>query len=464
MSKIYPPFNDSIGGCNPKQFVGRIDLLKEFEAHFTKNIKKDKHYFLITGNYGMGKTSLLRYCEDYLKTDYGFLTCHAIIGDDDIDDMKAVTGQILSNLLVNLKDDKNYMSFDEKIRNTIKYRKTASLYNNLIKYFGDNILEEKWRRYVFKDEFLEEISKNFAEFLSEMIKEINCKGLYIGFDLIYTITNISTFSNWFYNLAIGLEKFKFQIPLVITIEMPHDHANDFYNYNKVFKEIFLFRELGRLKDIEVREFLEDGFNRFEWKITDEILDILVDLSVGHPSWMNDIGNNLYYGYISDIMREINPEDGIHGYVYDGVVDSKADAIKAITRYLKDEEFINAIELKKDDEINELTFSILKKIANDFKENFNGYYIFKRSDIFEKLTDDEKLIFDEYMKYLEELDLLKINKTHYKFFRLYFLKNFRIWLLKYRILAEEESEKNEIKNRKKNKLNLQGIQIKMKYKK
>ena len=61
MSKIYSPFNDSYGSCDPKQFVGRNELLEEFENHLTKNIEENEHYFLITGNYGMGKSSFLRY-------------------------------------------------------------------------------------------------------------------------------------------------------------------------------------------------------------------------------------------------------------------------------------------------------------------------------------------------------------------------------------------------------------------
>ncbi|MBR5503619.1 MAG: hypothetical protein IKV87_04170 [Methanobrevibacter sp.] len=434
MSKIYSPFNDSsFEACSPKQFVGRKDLLEEFENHLTKNIGENEYYFLITGNYGMGKTSFLRYFSEYLKNNYDFLTCSISLHDESIDKPEQIVKQILSNLLNTLEHNEMYIPFEERIRNRIKRKSTYSL-NNFIEYLGDNILEETWRGYEFKEDFLEKKSKNFAKFLSELMEKINYNGLNIRIES-FLINNIARFSNWFYNLVKDLEKLNIKMPLVITIELPQKQANEFYNYDKLFQEKFLFRELGRLKDSEVKKFLEDGFNSFEWKIEENVMDMLVDLSVGHPQEMTHIGNKIYYSYVSDVMEEIDPSDGIHCMVYNRIVDSKEGAIKTITEYLDYDLMINAIELKRDNKINELCFSILKKIANDFKENFNGYYNLKKSDIFEKLTDNEKLIFDEYMKHLEELDILKIENNFYNFYRIHFLINFRKWLLKYQLLDE-----------------------------
>ena len=69
MSKIFSPFADG-SIVEPKDFVGRRDIIEKFEPYLKDSINGNPNYFLITGEYYIGKSSFLKYLSFYAKEKY----------------------------------------------------------------------------------------------------------------------------------------------------------------------------------------------------------------------------------------------------------------------------------------------------------------------------------------------------------------------------------------------------------
>ena len=74
MSKIFSPFADG-SIVEPKDFVGRRDIIEKFEPYLKDSINGNPNYFLITGEYYIGKSSFLKYLSFYAKEKYKIISC-----------------------------------------------------------------------------------------------------------------------------------------------------------------------------------------------------------------------------------------------------------------------------------------------------------------------------------------------------------------------------------------------------
>lgn len=78
MSKIFSPFADG-SIVEPKDFVGRRDIIEKFEPYLKDSINGNPNYFLITGEYYIGKSSFLKYLSFYAKEKYKIISCSWLI-------------------------------------------------------------------------------------------------------------------------------------------------------------------------------------------------------------------------------------------------------------------------------------------------------------------------------------------------------------------------------------------------
>ena len=78
MSKIFSPFADG-SIVEPKDFVGRRDIIEKFEPYLKDSINGNPNYFLITGEYYIGKSSFLKYLSFHAKEKYKIISCSWLI-------------------------------------------------------------------------------------------------------------------------------------------------------------------------------------------------------------------------------------------------------------------------------------------------------------------------------------------------------------------------------------------------
>ena len=188
--------------------------------------------------------------------------------------------------------------------------------------------------------------------------------------------------------------------------------------------LYEFRESIKIySDEEIKDYFLDKFGEYEWEISDEIIDILIDLTDGYSELMRICGNAIYWEFNNTVsIIDSFEETGYHvyGYVCNVCVDSKERTLKAISRDLND--YTVAIKLNSD-EINEVCFSILDKLLDEYKNNID--VIFRKPEFISKLDNGEKEIFDEYLDKLDELGFIFLHNDAFKIMDAEFLFGCRL---------------------------------------
>ena len=213
----------------------------------------------------------------------------------------------------------------------------------------------------------------------------------------------------------------------------------FYSFlrkDNYLKEIFTVEDLRKLSNEEVKTYLENGFDRFEWRISEDVMDMLVELSLGHPAMMRHFGQNIYWN--------LGVRNRDFGFLYNegvsmcvGVANQQVTSIEKAFNVLetlyRNDYYLNMIRKNDKSDPKSLYFSILNKILGDFKQNFDGYYFFKKQTIIKKLNLREKEIFENFIKRLEDLEVIKFNscESAYEFKDPKILIDFQIWSHRYK---------------------------------
>lgn len=296
MSKIFSPFADG-SIVEPKDFVGRRDIIEKFEHYLKDSINGNPNYFLITGEYYIGKSSFLKYLSFYAKEKYKIISCSWLIENT----IEETIEELISLLLWDIK-------FSQE-----------NCYNKIIEDLHDHIIKIVWSKIKFTKEFLIHVKENFVEFFKYLYDNINdglffkkYKGLMIQFTA-YWGSNLNLFFEWFNNIIDYCNKSHDEIPFIFTLELSKEEYNEFID-DEIAK-YFICNELKRLSDNDVRTYFKNSFNKFDWEISDDVLDLLVEHCQGNPCLMQHAGNKIYYSISMGAFDEEEKKGyRVYGYV------------------------------------------------------------------------------------------------------------------------------------------------------
>lgn len=296
MSKIISPFADG-GIVEPEDFVGRRDIIEKLEPFLKDSLNGNPHYFLITGAPTIGKSSFLKYLSFYSKERYKIISCSWLIEST----IEETIESLISDLLWSIK-------FSQE-----------DCYTKIIEDLNGYISKIVWREIKFTKEFLIYVKENFIEFFKYLFDNINggvlfkkYKGLMIQFNA-YWGSNLNLFFEWFNKIINDCNNSDIKIPFSFVIGLEKEYYDEFVD-NEIAKN-FICSELKRLSDNEVRTYFKNSFNKFDWEISDDVLDLLVERCQGLPSLMQDIGNTIYYSISWGAFDEEEKKGyRVYGYV------------------------------------------------------------------------------------------------------------------------------------------------------
>lgn len=428
ISKIHSPFEE-YDSVDPKNFVGRTDIINNFISKVSRDSNKKLNCFLITGNKEMGKSSLLDYLKTYAEEELGFLSSYVFLNNKDINDITSISEQTISNLLCNttfgISDEEELIELLKKF--SIDFIKISDVSNI------------SWREIRFTEEFLKKVNINFGEFFLKLIKQISPNGIFFEIDTSTyweDIDEISIFSKWIPEFIYYLENNDFDIPIIIALALPKNNCIDLLRKDNYLKEIFTVEDLRKLSNEEVKTYLENGFDRFEWRISEDVMNMLVELSLGHPAMMRHFGQDIYWNLgvrNKDFGFLYNEGLSMHVAVANQQVTSIEEVYNVLETLYRNDYYLDMIRKNDKSGPKSLYFSILNKILEDFKQNFDGYYFFKKQTIIKKLNLREKEIFENFIKRLEDLEVIKFNscESAYEFKDPKILIDFQIWSHRYK---------------------------------
>lgn len=346
--------------------VGRNDSAKKILRYAKSASEGDIQHFFLTGERGIGKTSLAKFTLDYIQKYLGSTGIYVSNrGNDTLESfIDSIVGAFLKKL------HKNYVK--DKVKN---------LFGNV------ESLEFKGNKINFKSgkKNSDYMIKNFPYYIQELINDINPdKGVFLVIDDINGLSESKRFVNWYKSFADTVEvNNDLNLKLYVLFAGYRDKFNNFVHFEPSFGRIFHYENLGSLSDFEIREFFINNFNDNDIYCSEEALNNFVYFSQGIPLMMQQIGESAFWVMENNkITEDLSHYSLIHA--------ANEIGNKQLNRFLT---IVEEYEYE----------SILMKLGENeccsfIKENFIEY-----------LSEDECNVFDKFLENMIFLDVLKKKK-------------------------------------------------------
>ena len=322
----------------------------------------------LTGEYGIGKSSLASFFRHYAERNHHVLGIHVLLGGvETIDELSAKMVEAV------LKQHIYEETKAEKIRNLLsKYVGQQSL-------FGVNINLQALRSDA------PNISNGFLPFLRSLLdrlKSEEVKGVLLILDEINGIAQNKQFAHFIKGLVDENALSHNPLPLMLVLCGVEDRRKEMIEHHQPVERIFDVIEIKPMNDGEMRDFFNKTFESVDMRVEPETMNLLCRYSAGFPKLMHIIGDNIFWIDQDGLIDESDAAQGVLASAED------------IGKRFVDPQVYRA--LKSDD-----YRSILNKLA---KENFD--LSFKKSDIEKGLLETEKKKFHNFLQRMKKLGLFR----------------------------------------------------------
>ena len=225
-----------------------------------------------------------------------------------------------------------------------------------------------------------DLYSNFHIYLKDFIDEINSeKGIFLIIDDINGLSESDDFVNWYKRLNDTIRVEKLNLKLYVLFAGYPEKFDNLVALEQSFTRIFHYKEIGNLKDDEVKRFFIDTFNKVNITCDEDALEFLTFYSSGLPLVMQNVGD---YAFWSAEDNNISKDIAIKSIIHAG-------------NEIGNKQLINILKQIK----SELYMQILIKLGEYHSFSFN------KSIFYEKLNNDEKTVFNDFLTFMNELGIL-----------------------------------------------------------
>jgi len=351
-------------------FIGRLKEVSKISRAISQvELGKPQAIFL-TGEYGIGKSSLAGFMKFYAEKNNHILGIHVFLGGaETIEDVATRTVEAV------IKAQLYESTVTEKLRNLLaKYIGQQGIPGlglsvNLaaLKADGPNL------------------SRGFMPFLNDLLnrlKEDGIKGVMLILDEINGITGNPKFAHFIKTLVDENATAKIPVPLMLMLCGVEERRIEMIQHHQPIDRIFDIAEITPMTETEMQDFFNKTFNSVDMTVNPEAMKTLRHYSAGFPRIMHLIGETIFW------------------LDKDGIID-KDDAMRSILISAEDigRKFVDAQvykALKSKD-----YHSMLAKLSRA-KVDLS----FKKAEIEKGLSETEKKKFNNFLQKMKELNVLK----------------------------------------------------------
>ena len=353
-------------------FSGRQELIQRMQRTINQVSHGKQQAVFISGEYGIGKTSLANYINFLSEEHYQLFGIHLLCGG--INNLNDLSIRLIEAII---KSGYKKNTFDIIRGMLSKYIGEQELFG--IKIHLDKLKEDS-----------EQNSRNILPILKELFKKITSgdnkiRGLLLILDEINGIASNPDFAYFIKSLIDENAISKDPLPLFLILCGVDERRKQLIHSHQPIERIFDIIEVTPMNDKEVEEFYKKAFQSVGITIENFVLPFLIRYSGGYPKLMHIIGDNVFW---IDEDNTITIEDAVDGLFA---------AANEFGRKFIDSQVIDALKSRNYQ-------SILKKLADNLADNNIMY--FKKSEIEIALNDSEKKIFHNFLQKMKKLNVLK----------------------------------------------------------
>jgi hypothetical protein len=374
--KEYSPFTP--GNPVPIEFfVGRRHQISEILKYANQTTSGKLESVFLSGDRGIGKSSLASIIRYYLQKEKNFLGIHTFLGG--VDQLNELVRRVFENIY-NASNKKRW------------FGKISDYFGNYVEKVGIFGIDV-----VFKptNKDLAEIVKNFPRALHSITEKIKSdkKALFIILDDINGFCRRPDFANWYKSFVDYVATQQLDFPVFLMLIGLPEIRDALSQHQPSLLRIFRVVEIDKLTDGEVSEFFKKAFDSVDIRVEKEAMQFITRFASGLPILMHEIGDAVFWRTTDD---NVTQEIAVQGVL---------EAADRIGKKYLDPKVYRAIR-------SERYRSILRKIGENLKPGFH------KKDILEKLKKKEQKVFDNFLKRMMDLGIIIKNieegRGHYKF--------------------------------------------------
>jgi len=320
----------------------------------------------ISGEYGIGKSSLARYVRFLVEQDPKLLGFHVLLGTSHtLEDVAQATVRTV-------------------VESPISRPKAADAVRSfLADYIGEQSLFGVTLRLDKLKRDAADLSRGFLPFLRNLYERSreSYRGLLLVLDEINGIAGKESFAFFLKDLVDSNALADRPLPLLLVLCGTEDRRRELIERHRPVERIFEVAHIDPMTEAEAREFFSRAFDKVQMSVTPEAMEILCRYSGGLPKLMHLLGDAAFW--IAP-ERIVNPEVAMRATLA---------AAEDVGRKFVDHQVYKA--LKSED-----YHRILKKLARaDFDVTF------KKSEISKGLSQDERRKFDSFLQRMKKLNVI-----------------------------------------------------------
>ena len=319
----------------------------------------------VGGERGIGKSSIASLVRYLVERDAGVAGCHVFLGG--VQDHREMLRKTFAEILKESVD--------------------KPWHNKLIDLFGSRVRQVGLFGVRFElnleESEMASIDQSFVASTEKLIDSLgeHRKALFLILDDINGLTSSADFANWLKSTVDSIAVSQKKIPLCILIVGLEDRRRELIERQPSLARVFELIDIAPWSDDEVREFYKDSFGGRHVHIPGKLMKTLVLMTGGLPVLAHEIGDAVWR--VTE-GPEITLKDVVFGF---------SNAAEVVGRKFLNPQVFSAIR-------SERYHSIFAKMTDISMEGFS------RSQLREKLTDEEKPSLDNFLRRMTALGALE----------------------------------------------------------
>lgn len=345
-------------------FVGRQEGVDNLLAMSRASANGQFQIGFVSGERGIGKSSLAAFVRRMVERQHNAVGCHLFLGG--VQNLQELIHRILRYLL----DDSLSKPWHQKLLDLFGTRvKEVNLFGVTLE---------------FTDTDLMAMEQTFVRSMGSILDTLtqDKASLFLVLDDINGLASSTEFANWLKSIVDEIGSVQRPMNLCVLIVGLEDRRYELIRHQPSLDRVFKLIDIEPWSEEEVSDFFGKSFGRGGAEISSKIMELLVRYTGGLPVLAHEIGDAVWRTARSTAIQESEAVEGI------------VIAAELIGGKFLEPQIFRAIR-------SERYHSILRSIADR-----PGAMSFTRSEIVQRLSDDDKKAFNNFLSRMRKLGAIE----------------------------------------------------------
>ena len=373
MPKDYSPF--SPGQPVPAEFfVGRIPEIERLQGSAEAAASGRLQIAFLDGERGIGKSSLAAIVRSIAERNLRVLGIHSFLGG--VSSLEEMARRV----------------FDRLLKESV-----GQLWHEQVKtFFGDHIkrvgLFGLSLEFAAPQRDLTRVVHDFAPALRNLLAALREQrsGLLLVLDDINGLAGSTAFANWLKSLVDEIATARDPLPLFILLVGLPERQHSLVALQPSLARVFDLVEIQPWSDSETRDFFWKAFSKVHVPVDPDALDVLVRYAGGLPVLAHEIGDAVFK---TDQDQRIELQDAWDGIFAAADIVGRKHLEPGVFQAIRSERYMAILR-----KIGETALPV-SSLPGPFDVRF------KRSELLARLRDDERRVFDSFLRRMRELNVI-----------------------------------------------------------